>query len=219
MMRWWMRALMTGAVCGLAGAGHGGEAFTLVAFGDSLTAGAPGFRSPLEAPPRGSGNPESQYTYWIQQQHPQWQIFNRGRSGLRSDELLRRFAEDALGPGPHVLIILAGTNDVYQGYPVSWTVEHLQRMYELAKQAGARVIACSLPPFAGMDAAQKQRMTEINAWIRRYSQQHGMKFCDLFLIAQHREHPWQLASSDDGLHPDAALYHRFGDALMDVLDQ
>ena len=35
---------------------------TIVALGDSTTAGTPAFKSPIEAPPNGSGNVESQYS-------------------------------------------------------------------------------------------------------------------------------------------------------------
>jgi lysophospholipase L1-like esterase len=58
---------------------------TIVALGDSTTAGTPGFRSPIEAPPDGSGNVESQYAYWLTQAHPEWEILNRGVNGERTD--------------------------------------------------------------------------------------------------------------------------------------
>jgi hypothetical protein len=38
---------------------------TIIALGDSTTAGTPGFKSPLESPPDDSGNIESQYAYWL----------------------------------------------------------------------------------------------------------------------------------------------------------
>ena len=41
--------------------------------GDSTTAGTPAFKSPVEAPPVGAGNVESQYAYWLMQAHPDWQ--------------------------------------------------------------------------------------------------------------------------------------------------
>ena len=37
----------------------------IVALGDSTTAGTPGWRSPLESPPAGSGDAQSQYSYWL----------------------------------------------------------------------------------------------------------------------------------------------------------
>ena len=57
--------------------------FTIVALGDSTTAGTPGFRSPVEAPPNGSGNVESQYAYWLMNGHPDWRVLNRGINGQR----------------------------------------------------------------------------------------------------------------------------------------
>ena len=39
----------------------------IVALGDSTTAGTPGFRSPVEAPPDGAGDVESQFAYWLMQ--------------------------------------------------------------------------------------------------------------------------------------------------------
>ena len=47
----------------------------------------PAFRSPIEAPPDGSGNVESQYAYWLMQAHPDWRVLNRGVNGERSDQI------------------------------------------------------------------------------------------------------------------------------------
>ena len=49
---------------------------TVVALGDSTTAGTPGFQSPVEAPPDGAGNVESQFAYWLMQAHPDWRVLN-----------------------------------------------------------------------------------------------------------------------------------------------
>ena len=42
----------------------------IVAMGDSTTAGTPAFKSPREAPPKGSGDETSQYAYWLMKAHP-----------------------------------------------------------------------------------------------------------------------------------------------------
>jgi len=47
----------------------GGAPVVIVAMGDSTTAGTPAFKSPIEAPPDGSGNEQSQYAYWLVDQH------------------------------------------------------------------------------------------------------------------------------------------------------
>src|SRR5437588_8526511 len=87
----------------------------ILALGDSTTAGTPAFRSPIEAPPNGSGNVESQYAYWLMKTHPDWQVLNRGVNGERSDQIRARFARDAAQAKPAVVVVIAGVNDVYQG--------------------------------------------------------------------------------------------------------
>src|SRR5438309_12001625 len=63
----------------------------IVAIGDSTTAGTPFFRSPLEAPPDGEGNPEGQYAYWMMRQRPHWQVLNFGINGETSSQIHARF--------------------------------------------------------------------------------------------------------------------------------
>ena len=87
----------------------------IVALGDSTTAGTPGFLSPLEAPPAGRGDVTSQYAYWLEQRHPEWEVLNRGVNGERSDQIAARFDRDVIAAAPVIVVIIAGVNDVYQG--------------------------------------------------------------------------------------------------------
>src|SRR5476651_759793 len=91
---------------------------TIVALGDSTTAGTPAFRSPIEAPPNGAWNVESQYSHWLMQTHPDWRVLNRGVNGERSDQIRARFDRDVLTAKPDLVVIIAGVNDVYQGRSV-----------------------------------------------------------------------------------------------------
>jgi lysophospholipase L1-like esterase len=88
-------------------------AITIIALGDSTTAGTPAFTSPLEAPPNGAGNAESQYAYWLMKTHPDWQVLNRGVNGERSDQIRARFARDVIAERkdrrvPFLVVIIAG---------------------------------------------------------------------------------------------------------------
>ena len=56
---------------------------TIVALGDSTTAGTPLFKSPIEAPPDGRGDERSQFAYWLMQRQPEWRVLNRGVNGER----------------------------------------------------------------------------------------------------------------------------------------
>src|SRR6266545_5112304 len=85
---------------------------TIVALGDSTTAGTPGFMSPIESPPDGAGNVESQYAHWLMQAHADWRVLNRGVNGERSDQIRARFERDVLRARPDAVVIVAGVNDV-----------------------------------------------------------------------------------------------------------
>src|SRR5438105_15760982 len=121
---------------------------TIVALGDSTTAGTPGFRSPIEAPPDGAGNPESQYAYWLMQTHADWRVLNRGVNGERSDQIRARFSTDVLAEkrrqpmsDPFLTVIIAGVNDIYQGRPAESVERELQATYDEARTAGIGVVA------------------------------------------------------------------------------
>ena len=194
------------------------ETMTIIALGDSTTAGTPAFASPVEAPPDGRGNPQSQYAYWMMQRHPEWRVLNRGVNGERADEILRRVARDVTAEHPQVVIILAGVNDLYQGAPASRVIERLERLYARTSQPHLTVVACTILPYEGLDAARRAAMTQVNTWIRNYSASHGLLFCDLFSVVTDPASPWQLHGSPDGLHPDVAGYRAMGEALTSVLE-
>ena len=192
---------------------------TIVALGDSTTAGTPGFKSPVEAPPNGSGNVESQYAYWLMQAHPDWRVLNRGMNGERSDEIRARFARDAERAEPAVVVIIAGVNDVYQGRTAESVEHELEAMYDAAHAVKIVVVAGSIVPFNSATADQNARMHTINEWIRGYAARHegAVVFCDTRAAAAAPGDPDRLLSSPDGLHPSPAGYKRMAAALEPVI--
>jgi lysophospholipase L1-like esterase len=184
--------------------------------GDSTTAGTPAFKSPREAPPKGSGDETSQYAYWLMKARPEWDVINRGVNGERSDQIRARFERDVVAAAPRAVVIIAGVNDVYQGRAVEHVTEQLHAMYASAAQAGIRVVAGSIVPYNTATPEQNARMREINAWIRR---QPGVAFADTRAAAAAADNPDALFDSVDGLHPTAAGYRRMADAIQPVLEQ
>jgi lysophospholipase L1-like esterase len=186
----------------------------IVAFGDSTTAGTPAFKSPIEAPPEGSGDQQSQYAYWLMQQHKDWRVLNRGVNGERTDQIAARFDRDVLAAHPRVVVILGGVNDVYQGRPVDVVKTQLRAMYDRAKQAGIRVVAGSIIPYNTASAEQNARMHAINAWIAdEASRDPNIVFVDTRKAAATPQDPDRLSGSPDGLHPDVAGYRSMAMAI------
>ena len=188
---------------------------TIVALGDSTTAGTPAHKSPIEAPPNGSGNVESQYAYWLMQAHPDWQVLNRGVNGERSDQIRARFARDAAQAKPAVVVIIAGVNDVYQGRSAESAERELEAMYTAARAAKIIVVAGSIIPFNIATADQNARMHAVNDWIRDYAARHdgSVVFCDTRAASAAPGQPDRLVSSPDDLHPSPDGYRRMASAL------
>lgn len=215
-----MRRLPLAAALALGCAGPGllGPPVSVVLLGDSTTAGTPYFRSPLEWPPTGAGNPLAQYGHWIRREHPGWAIANRGVAGETTEQILARLRRDALDGKAGFVLILAGVNDVYQGISPERTQENLLRMYREAKAAAVVPIAATVLPFDRATPAQREALRALNAWLAEAAAREGVAVCDLNRAAR-RPGDWDLLlGSDDGLHPDLATYRRVGEAAAACLE-
>jgi lysophospholipase L1-like esterase len=189
-------------------------AITIVALGDSTTAGTPGFRSPLESPPKGSGDETSQYAFWLTKAHPDWRVLNRGVNGERSDQIRGRFERDVVDNSPSAVVIIAGVNDIYQGQTVDHVTTELHGMYARARQAGIPVVAGSIIPFNTATPDQNTRMRQVNEWIHL---QPDVAFVDTRAAVASAGKPDLLFESPDGLHPSAAGYRRMAEAIEPVI--
>src|SRR5207249_3450838 len=116
----------------------------IVGLGDSTTAGTPAFRSPLEAPPHGEGNPESQYAYWMMRANPEWTVLNRGINGQTAAQIRARFDRDVRQARPSYAIILAGVNDIFSGSEAESVERELAAMYADALDAAIVPVAASV---------------------------------------------------------------------------
>jgi lysophospholipase L1-like esterase len=192
----------------------------IVALGDSTTAGTPGWKSPLEAPPSGAGDETSQYAYWLVREHPDWDVLNRGVNGERSDHILARFDRDVIDAHPAVVVIIAGVNDVYQGRPAAHVIEQLRSMYERARAAGIRVVAGTIVPYNTATPEQNARMREINAWIaRQAAAEPNIEAVDTRAAAASADDPDALFESPDQLHPSVEGYRRMAEAIRIVIER
>ena len=190
---------------------------TVVALGDSTTAGTPGFASPLEAPPDGRGDVESQYAYWLMRAHPSWRVLNRGVNGERSDQIRARFHRDVAHAD--AVVIIAGVNDIYQGRAAESVEQELAAMYEAARAAGIAVVAGSIVPYNTATPDANARMRRVNAWITEYAASHaGVWSCDTRAAVAAPDDPDRLVSSPDDLHPSSDGYRLMAAALDPILE-
>ncbi len=191
----------------------------IMALGDSITAGAPAFRSPAEFPPDGHGNPQSQYGYWIEKKHPEWKLINRGISGQTSAQILARLNQELETFKPEKVILMAGVNDIFQGYPAEVTIQNLQSLYDELSRRGIPVMTLTILPYRGLTPEKFARLQKINQWIKSDAAQKELGFCDTFAVMHAPGNPKELLGTPDGLHPDAASYQIMGVAITAALEQ
>lgn len=190
----------------------------IVALGDSTTAGTPLFRSPIEAPPDGEGDRTSQFAWWLMKAHPEWDVRNRGVNGERSDQIRARWDRDVAAASPAAVVIIAGVNDVYQGYPAEHVMTELRAMYALAAAAGIPAVAGSIVPYNTATPEQNATMRAINAWIRdEAARDPNLVFADTRAAVARTDNPDMLRSSPDGLHPDVDGYRRMAEVIQDAV--
>jgi lysophospholipase L1-like esterase len=189
---------------------------TIVALGDSLTAGRPYFFSPLESPPDGQGDLEGQFAHWMTRRHPDWTVLNHGIGGQRSDQIRARF-DAVLRLQPHYIVILAGTNDIHQGASIRELGKNLDWMVRQAKQRSIMPILVTLPPFDAATSKQTEELTRVNAWIREAAERFRVPWVDAHTALAHPSNPARLTGTDDGVHPDIGGYRTLGRAVAAVI--
>ena len=195
------------------------DTVTIVAMGDSTTAGTPGWKSRVEAPPLGAGDQTSQYAHWLMQSHPEWDVINQGVNGERSDQILARFDRDVLALTPKAVVIIAGVNDVYQGRSDAQVTAELSAMYRRAKAAAIPIVAGTIIPYNTATPEQNGRMRGINAWIRKTAADDpAIDFVDTRAAVAAPDNPDRLFESPDDLHPSPAGYRRMADVIRPVLE-
>lgn len=185
----------------------------IVGLGDSTTAGTPGFRSPLEAPPFGEGDERSQYAYWMMQAHPEWNVLNKGINGQRTDQILSRFSRDVGDERPAFVVILGGVNDIFQGLPVRQMEKNLERMYGLSVQAGVKPVACTVLPYNVMGDDEEEALVSLNVWISQESKRLAIPLADTYRAVTDPKSPFRLSGSPDGLHPDVEGYRKMAGVI------
>ncbi len=94
-----------------------------------------------------------------------YSVADTGVGGENTAQMLARFIPDVTSQTKdNYVIIMGGTNDIFQGVSTETIKANLQAIYNAAKAEGSIVIALTITP-AGFRGAKKTTQTEINSWI------------------------------------------------------
>jgi lysophospholipase L1-like esterase len=156
----------------------------------------------------------------------QW-YFNRGICGQTTSQMLLRFRQDVLELQPHVVVILAGINDIGGNTgPISLVDigRNLATLSELARVHNIVTIFSSILPVNAhlLDCPKNYPIGQIlalNAWLKDYCKGVGGIYLDYFEPMADQSGMLRLELSLDGIHPNDAGYKVMSPLAMSAIEQ
>jgi lysophospholipase L1-like esterase len=190
----------------------------VVALGDSITAGAPGWDpDPAVRAQTGATNRESQWPYWAHRANPHLKFANHGVNRERTDEIAARL--DAAVAGATAIVIQGGINDVVHERPLEETVENLHRMVLRAKEHGLAIAIAEVLPWNNGSGDAADRIRELNRSIAAIAADEGVDVLPFYATLEDPARPGLMADAwtADGNHPSVKGHRRLGELAFTTL--
>ena len=148
---------------------------------------------------------------------PDQDYINRGISGQITGQMLGRMLDDVLKHKPAAMVLLAGTNDIARGVPVSTIQSNITMITELAQKHGIKVILASILPIHDYNKNKDPRnmrstarpmatIQQLNSWLAGYAKQNRATYLDYYSALVDSNGYLKEDLADDGLHPNGAGY-------------
>lgn len=155
---------------------------------------------------------------------------NRGISGQITGEMLGRMMADVIDLKPAAVLILAGTNDIARGVPVSAIENNLAMIADLAAYRQIRPLFASVlpvsdyhknvnPQYARTVQRPPATILMLNAWLKKFCAQRGYIYVDYFSAMVDSAGFLQADLADDGLHPNAKGYRVMAPIALNAIDR
>ncbi len=165
----------------------------LVALGDSLT----------------SGYPFNAEDSWVEalRRKTAWQVINAGISGDTLADMFYRLNKDVLVYHPDIVILMGGTNDIYQGMSQPQLQQSFLSIVETLRQQNSEVlVGLPLP----VDDPGERTLKIWRAWLQEYCRVQKLTLIDFYrdFIDEHGRIKEALLL--DGCHPRIIGYETMG---------
>ena len=145
-------------------------------------------------------------------------------SGSNTAAMVATQLSQAIAAEANIILIMGGTNDMYQGVSADDAMENIQTMAEALLQAGKSVILCTIPPREDLPAENLPHWFEFNRSIRRYvADTDKVVLLDVELAStadpalSTSDPTWKSGYSGDGTHPNGFGTMPAGELLKDLL--
>jgi lysophospholipase L1-like esterase len=154
---------------------------------------------------------------------------NRGISGQITGEMLGRMKPDVIDLRPRAVIVLAGTNDIARGVPLTTIENNLSMIADLGEAHGIKPLFASVLPISDYHKAANpmyershQRppstVKDLNTWIRKFCAERKYPYVDYYSAMADKAGFLPANLADDGLHPNGAGYRIMAPLALQAID-
>ena len=145
---------------------------------------------------------------------------HEGHRGWRADQLLAGLPSWLATYTPDIVLVHAGTNDMFMGNSVSGTVEELKKIIDALRSDNPDV-SILLAKIIGTTAPENTRIVELNSYIDGIAAAKNTSRSRVLVVDQYTGfHP--STDTYDGKHPNAdgeeKMAQKWFDALMTIMD-
>jgi len=143
--------------------------------------------------------------------------------------MLGRMKADVIDLKPRLVLVLAGTNDLARGAPLTAVENNLSMIADLAEAHHVEPMFASVLPISDYHAdANPQyrrslqrppaRILELNGWLKGFCAQRHFRYVDYFPALADKSGSMQTDLADDGLHPNAKGYRIMAPIALAAID-
>jgi lysophospholipase L1-like esterase len=157
-------------------------------------------------------------------------FINRGISGQITGQMLGRMESDVIKLQPAIMLVLAGTNDIARGVPVSTIEDNLTAIADLAEAHQIKVILAAVLPVSDYhkDVNPKYEMTRtrpvatiraVNDWMKGFCARRDFAYLDYYSAMVDADGYLKADLADDGLHPNSMGYRIMAPLALAAIDR
>ncbi|HSW48888.1 MAG TPA: GDSL-type esterase/lipase family protein [Bryobacteraceae bacterium] len=146
---------------------------------------------------------------------------NRGISGQITGQMLGRMMADVVALKPAAVLVLAGTNDIARGVPLTAIQDNLTMIAALAEAHKVTPVFASLLPVSGEQVVRRppETIRALNGWLQKFCRERDYVYVDYYSKTVDSGGLLQADLADDGLHPNSKGYRIMAPIALEAIDR
>jgi lysophospholipase L1-like esterase len=161
---------------------------------------------------------------------PERDFVNRGIGGQITGEMLGRMKADVIDLKPALMVVLAGTNDIGRGVPLTTIQNNLTMIADLAEAGRIKPVFASVLPVSDYHRDKNPQFEQtarrppaaihsLNLWLADFCRKRNFTYLDYFSKLADQAGLLTAELADDGLHPNSAGYRLMAPLALEAIEK